>query len=519
MKRLLPYFERISEGTWRCVRPVTIAARGRVFQVAPEDTFVIGRVQGRFDIAFELECAYEHFWRPRDFEAQVLAELLRLSRLTLLYGAQGVGKTTLLKTGVLPLLRRSAEARNIAQDEKPRVLAPFPERRLKDAATGRSAEITVVFDRWADIPLTALHASIVDMLPVKGAGAAEPENLGGNLAAWNKEHGFRFFIILDGFEQYLHAPHDRAGIAEFEHELVRMINQPRLPAHFLLSLRDDAEPLLNRFKERINGFGHAFLRLPDLRCAAEPPVAARSRIHQAMPRVAASETPVTAPRELSMPPLTRTASSTGVPSARAGGTSVKPEHSQAGKAKFRFNALHSREVRRTSACILLAPGIAAFTAVLAAVFITIYGHQEASTSRPAAIERGAAAAVAPAADRPLIPVLTEVLAAPRATQVPAGLGDSEAPHGPSAIPVPARPKKPVSSAARRVPRPAKVKMAASVPKDWKTEMLHEIEACRAESFVSRIACVEHVRWKHCAPNRWNTIPACVAGTRQGTLLE
>jgi hypothetical protein len=35
-----------------------------------------------------------------------------------------------------------------------------------------------------------------------------------------------FFIILDGFEQYLRAPHDRAGIAEFEYELVRMINEP-----------------------------------------------------------------------------------------------------------------------------------------------------------------------------------------------------------------------------------------------------------------------------------------------------
>ncbi len=55
-------------------------------------------------------------------------------------------------------------------------------------------------------------------------------------------------------------------------------------------------------------------------------------------------------------------------------------------------------------------------------------------------------------------------------------------------------------------------MAARVSNDWNTEMLHEIEACRAESFLARIACVEHVRWKHCAPDRWNTIPACAART-------
>jgi len=57
MKRLLPYFERISEGKWRCVRPVTIAARGRVLYVTTEETFTIGEVRSKFDIAFELEHA------------------------------------------------------------------------------------------------------------------------------------------------------------------------------------------------------------------------------------------------------------------------------------------------------------------------------------------------------------------------------------------------------------------------------------------------------------------------------
>jgi hypothetical protein len=143
------------------------------------------------------------------------------------------------------------------------------------------------------------------VLPAQSVRAAKPENLSESLAAWGKEHGLRFFIILDGFEQYLRAPHDRAGIAEFEYELVRMINEPRLPAHFLLSLRGDAAPLLDRFRERIKGFGDAFLRLPDLPCAAVSPVAPRT---------------VTA----------------------RGGASLKPEHSQAGETERQFNALLSR---------------------------------------------------------------------------------------------------------------------------------------------------------------------------------
>jgi ABC-type proline/glycine betaine transport system ATPase subunit len=47
----------------------------------------------------------EH-WRAFDPEAQLLARALRAGRLTVLVGAAGVGKTTLLVAGVLPLLRR-----------------------------------------------------------------------------------------------------------------------------------------------------------------------------------------------------------------------------------------------------------------------------------------------------------------------------------------------------------------------------------------------------------------------------
>jgi Novel STAND NTPase 1 len=547
----------------------------------------------------------DRIWQPRDFEAQMLVDLLRLSRSTLLYGAQGAGKTTLLKTGVLPLLRRRAEDRNVTQSEKARVVVPFPDRRAKDAARGRSAEIAVIFDAWDDIPLAALHASIVDMLPVKSACTAGSQNLSENLATWNEELGLRFFIILDCFEQYLRAPYDRAGVAEFEYEFVRMVNQPRLAAHFLLSVRDDAEPLLNRFRDRINGFGDAFLRLPDLHRAALASVAPRAQTHRpagtAMPRVAASETPAMASSELSMPPVMTVASSNTdltaewsaflkesgklpgpstvsesatnyVPTSdlafnvstdtesirnrdallaeslvRAGQTLLEPEHSPTpGETEFERTAPQPREARRASAWISLAASVAGFAAGLAAGFIAIYGHHEASVGRPAAIDKGTAAEMAPAVVEPRIPVLTEVPAVSRGMQVPVAPADIEAPAAPSAKPAPARPSKPApavrrpiapappqaalpvtrgssaaraSTAAATMPRAEKLKKVASVAIDWKTEMLHELEACRAESFLSRVACTEHVRWKHCAPDRWNTIPECGAGPPRVTLAE
>ena len=101
-------------------------------------------------------------WRSREFEAQALVELLRLSRLTVLYGAEGAGKTTLLKTNVLPLLRARAPDNRSPQDEKPRVVVPFPDRRVGERSSG--VEVAVIFDRWDSEPLPALMARILHTL-------------------------------------------------------------------------------------------------------------------------------------------------------------------------------------------------------------------------------------------------------------------------------------------------------------------------------------------------------------------
>ena len=216
-------------------------------------------------------------WRSRDFEAQMLVEVLRLSRLTVLYGAEGAGKTTLLKTGVLPLLRLRADDRR-AQDETG-AIAPSPDRQSENRATDRGSDIAIIFDRWEGAPITALRSQIRDALRGNAPQMAEPPpELADSLTAWNKALGVRFFIILDGFEQYLRAPSDYAGVADFDDELVRIINAPGLAIHLLLSIRDDAEPLLSRFRGRICGLEDAFLRLPRMQpVALHEPVRRRER--------------------------------------------------------------------------------------------------------------------------------------------------------------------------------------------------------------------------------------------------
>lgn len=64
-------------------------------------------------------------------------------------------------------------------------------------------------------------------------------------------------------------------------------------------------------------------------------------------------------------------------------------------------------------------------------------------------------------------------------------------------------------AAQAVPKarqaPVKSASIASV-----AEMHRELDVCRQQSFFPRVVCSEKVRWKYCAPNRWNTIPECAA---------
>ena len=255
-------------------------------------------------------------WRSRDFEAQTLVELLRLSRLTVLYGAEGAGKTTLLKTNVLPLLRARAPDNRPPQDEKPRVVVPFPDRRVGERTAG--VEVAVIFDRWDSEPLPALMARILHTLRSKSMRTAAPlPFLTDGLTAWNEALGVRFFIILDGFEQYLRAPFDRVGIAEFDEEFVRAINTPRLAAHFLLSVRDDAEALLNRFRGRIIGFGDAFLRLPSFHKVTPPSLPAPRQTHRsattAIPPVALAEALTTPSIEQASDALFAAASAHAVP--------------------------------------------------------------------------------------------------------------------------------------------------------------------------------------------------------------
>lgn len=78
--------------------------------------------------------------------------------------------------------------------------------------------------------------------------------------------------------------------------------------------------------------------------------------------------------------------------------------------------------------------------------------------------------------------------------------------------VPIAPVAPTASPQPALAAPARPATAApaEAQADWLPAMRGELERCREGNFFGRVACTEKVRWKYCAPNRWNTVAECAA---------
>lgn len=168
----------------------------------------------------------------RETERRIVAGHLLGSRLTLLYGETGVGKTSLLRAGVVPDLRAEA--------------------RLRYAQASRR-DITVAFcSAWRDDAGESLleavregaRATWGDLLDTAPAAPS----LGATLRSWTATLGGDIVLILDQFEEYfLYHPFVGASTS-FVTELADAINNLDLDVNVLVSLREDALAKLDPFK-------------------------------------------------------------------------------------------------------------------------------------------------------------------------------------------------------------------------------------------------------------------------------
>ena len=204
------------------------------------------------------------FFFGRSAEIRVIASNLRATRLTLLYGPSGVGKSSLLRAGVAHHLEQ------IADDD--RDLTQRLSTTADDPELSRRELAVTIFRGWRDPPLVPLVEQIrlsarralgEGDLPAWFPGTPLVDTLRG----WT-ERVHSLLVILDQFEDYFLYHRDGGTDGGFADELARIVRTPDLRVNVLLALREDALAKVDRFKGRIPSLYENYLRVEHLGTAA-----------------------------------------------------------------------------------------------------------------------------------------------------------------------------------------------------------------------------------------------------------
>ena len=163
----------------------------------------------------------------REREREIVVDNLIASRLTVLYGPSGVGKSSLLRAGVARSLRE------------------LPER-----------PVVVVVSRWSEDPAATLSKAVAD--------AAGLESNGAPIAALELAQSNRdVYLVLDQAEEYFVYHAGERGPETFAEALPAVLAAP-LRVNVLVSLREDALAKLDRFTGQIPDLFANTLRLDRL---------------------------------------------------------------------------------------------------------------------------------------------------------------------------------------------------------------------------------------------------------------
>lgn len=179
----------------------------------------------------------------RSVETQRLADNVLSSRLTLVYGASGVGKSSLLNAGLA---------------------YPFRKQAMKEREVRRHADCNlIVFKSWQTEPCRGLLTAINGLLESIGSETIAPtDRLSEGLTEAAGRLGGTLVIVLDQFEEYFQyrRTYPETRFTEQFAEAVRS----DIPINFLASIREDALAWLDQFKGLIPNLFENYLRMENL---------------------------------------------------------------------------------------------------------------------------------------------------------------------------------------------------------------------------------------------------------------
>jgi WD40 repeat protein len=176
------------------------------------------------------------FFFGREQDQEVIAANFYSSSFTVLYGASGVGKTSLLLAGVLPELR---------EDDVPVVVFRNWQPGFEGALKSEILRVTREYSK------TSLE--IRDNLPFDAF-----------LLECSRTTRRPIFLIFDQFEEYFTYSGQDSRHDEFDAELARAVNRMDGSSSFLLAIRDDGLSGLDQFKGRIPNLLSNLIRVTHL---------------------------------------------------------------------------------------------------------------------------------------------------------------------------------------------------------------------------------------------------------------
>jgi hypothetical protein len=193
----------------------------------------------------------------RQQEISMIISSLYASPLTILYGESGVGKTSLIRAGLLPELK-APEHRVAAVLFREWQSSEFDVNLRTATLTSLLATInsltsegeSLTWDAFLEKFLSGLNLKHPEMY-LKSAPDLYAQPLDWFIKECSAAFYGRLFFIFDQFEEYVYYHPLKEKGEQFDAELARAINDRSVPASFLICLREDGLGKLDRLRGRV----------------------------------------------------------------------------------------------------------------------------------------------------------------------------------------------------------------------------------------------------------------------------